>query len=93
MFRLSRFSPSVPIFCTNKRHTTIDGMDSTSQSATCRLVLIAVSAVVIAADAQSPIKDRVPPQDTQVRGFWVDSSTGLMWAGKDNGKDVSWRGA
>jgi hypothetical protein len=29
-------------------------------------------------------------QDTQVRGYWVDPSTGLMWAGKDNGKDVSW---
>ena len=25
-------------------------------------------------------------QDTQVLGYWVDPSTGLMWAGKDNGK-------
>jgi hypothetical protein len=24
---------------------------------------------------------------------WVDPSTGLMWAGKDNGKDVGWRKA
>jgi hypothetical protein len=28
-----------------------------------------------------------------VRGYWVDPSTGLMWAGRDNGKDVSWKGA
>jgi hypothetical protein len=26
-------------------------------------------------------------------GFWVDPSTGLMWAGKDNGKDVRWSNA
>lgn len=30
---------------------------------------------------------------TQVRGHWVDPSTGLMWAAKDNGKDVSWKKA
>ena len=28
-----------------------------------------------------------------MRGIWVDPSTGLMWTGKDNGKDVSWRTA
>lgn len=32
-------------------------------------------------------------QDTQVRGYWVDPSTGLMWAAKDNGKDISWKKA
>ena len=31
--------------------------------------------------------------ETQNRGYWVDPSTGLMWAGKDNGKDVSWHDA
>jgi len=33
-----------------------------------------------------------PPssQETQERGYWVDSSTGLMWAAKDNGRDVIW---
>jgi hypothetical protein len=25
--------------------------------------------------------------------YWVDPDTGLMWAGRDNGKDVSWRAA
>ncbi len=34
-----------------------------------------------------------PAQDTRVRGYWVDPSTRLMWAGKDNGKDVSWKKA
>jgi hypothetical protein len=32
-------------------------------------------------------------QDTQLRGYWVDPSTGLMWAGKDNGRDVNWKKA
>ena len=32
-------------------------------------------------------------QETQARGYWVDPSTGLMWAGKDNGIDVSWKNA
>jgi len=32
-------------------------------------------------------------QETQARGFWTDPSTGLMWAAKDNGRDVSWKGA
>jgi hypothetical protein len=32
-------------------------------------------------------------QETQVRGYWVDPSTGLMWAGRDNGKDVNWHKA
>ena len=32
-------------------------------------------------------------QDTQAHGYWVDPSTGLMWAARDNGKDVSWKKA
>jgi hypothetical protein len=31
--------------------------------------------------------------ETQVRGFWTDPSTGLMWAAKDNGKDLSYESA
>jgi hypothetical protein len=30
-------------------------------------------------------------QEAQARGYWADPSTGLMWAAKDNGKDVNWR--
>lgn len=53
-----------------------------------RLTLIALSLLVACsafnAEAQSE------SQQTQVRGYWIDPSTGLMWAGKDNGTDVSW---
>ena len=28
-------------------------------------------------------------QATEARGYWVDPSTGLMWAGKDNGRDAN----
>lgn len=43
--------------------------------------------------AQSAPKSQGEPQDTQARSVWIDPSTGLMWAGKDNGKDVSWKKA
>ena len=32
-------------------------------------------------------------QETRARGYWVDPSTGLMWAGKDNGLAVTWHKA
>ena len=38
----------------------------------------------------------VKPPSTQKNdnhGYWVDPATGLMWAGKDNGRDISWRKA
>jgi hypothetical protein len=41
--------------------------------------------------AQSPPID-LSGKLTQERGYWIDTSQ-LMWAGKDNGKDVSWGGA
>lgn len=31
--------------------------------------------------------------ETQVRGFWTDPSTNLMWVAKDNGRDVSYKNA
>lgn len=31
--------------------------------------------------------------DTQARGYWTDPSTGLTWAAKDSGKDLSWKAA
>lgn len=32
--------------------------------------------------------------DTRVRGYWVDPSTGLMWAGRDNfGRNMNWHQA
>ena len=38
-------------------------------------------------------EERRLAQETQVRGYWVDPSTGLMWAGKDNGIAVTWHKA
>jgi len=53
-------------------------------------LLIAFSAAVIVY-ARTP--ERAAPQNNQMKGVWVDPPTGLMWAARDNGKDVSWRRA
>ena len=52
-----------------------------------------LSVTVIQASAQSAPESQGGTQETQARGFWTDPSTGLMWAGRDNGRDVSWKGA
>jgi hypothetical protein len=57
------------------------------------LVLILLSIAAMIAGAQTPTKGSGLAQETQVRRYWVDPSTGLMWAAKDSGKDVSWRRA
>lgn len=57
------------------------------------LILILFSIVATIAGAQSTTEDRTSAQETQARGVWTDPSTGLMWAAKDNGRDVSWKGA
>ena len=49
--------------------------------------------VAIQGIAQSAPESQSHAQETQARGFWIDPSTGLMWAAKDNGKDVSWKHA
>jgi hypothetical protein len=54
-------------------------------------LLLLVSAFI--ASAQSAPEGQGGAQETQVRGYWIDSSTGLTWAGKDNGRDVSWKKA
>jgi hypothetical protein len=54
------------------------------------LLLAAVPLVVFVLNAQ---RIALAEEETQARGFWIDPSTRLMWAGKDNGKDVSWKKA
>jgi len=55
-------------------------------------ILLLISAITVI--AQSPRDDRGLMQYTQTTsGYWVDPSTGLMWAAKDNGKDVNWKNA
>lgn len=58
-----------------------------------KVVLVLLSVLTTVAVAQSSANDRSGAQDTQVRGYWIDPSTGLMWAGKDNGKNVDWKKA
>ena len=56
-------------------------------------LLVACTAIV-GVQAQSSTESHQAALDTRVRGYWVDQSTGLMWAGKDNfGRDRSWRQA
>lgn len=69
-------------------HTKITGMKSTWQA---RAVLVLFSAAI--ARAQFSTATPSQAQETQARGYWVDSATGLMWAAKDNGKRVSWHKA
>lgn len=54
-------------------------------------LLLLVSAFM--ASAQSAPEGESRPLEAQAHGVWTDPSTGLMWAGKDNGKDVSWKDA
>lgn len=55
------------------------------------LILLSSLTVTVTMNAQSPTHASI--QETQARGFWTDPATGLMWAGRDNGKDVSWKRA
>ena len=54
-------------------------------------LLLSVAAVQGSAQSAPEGQSRAP--ETQARGVWTDPSTGLMWAGRDNGRDVSWKGA
>jgi hypothetical protein len=57
---------------------------------------IAVLLLFIAAfkgTAQSGPENQSRAEETQARSFWVDPSTGLMWAGRDNGRDLTWKNA
>ena len=38
-------------------------------------------------------EERKLAQETRLRGYWVDPSTKLMWAGHDNGVPVTWHKA
>jgi len=47
----------------------------------------------MAPNAQSSTEGLNVTRETEIRGYWVDPSTSLMWAWKDNGKNLSWHGA
>ncbi len=54
--------------------------------------LLPVSLAAMMAGAQST-PDKAPSHVPQTRDYWIDPATNLMWSAKDNGKDVSWKGA
>lgn len=58
-----------------------------------KIVALLLSGAAIQGSAQSTPAGQGRAQETQARGVWTDPSTGLMWATRDNGKDVSWKGA
>ncbi|MGA1981109.1 MAG: DUF1566 domain-containing protein [Acidobacteriaceae bacterium] len=55
--------------------------------------MIILSTVGVVCGAQSTNDDDTLAKDTQARGYWADPSSGLMWAAKDNGKNVNWHQA
>jgi len=67
-------------------------MDVGQNRTICQFALLALFTVGVGGGA-STLTDDAQSKAIRARGYWVDPSTGLMWAGKDNGKDVSWRGA
>jgi hypothetical protein len=54
-------------------------------------LLFSIFAILASAQLAREGPNRAP--ETNAGGVWTDPSTGLMWAGKDNGKDVSWKAA
>jgi hypothetical protein len=52
-----------------------------------KLAAILLFVVASSLGAQSPSHDE---SKTQVTGYWIDPSTRLTWAGKDNAKDISY---
>ncbi len=58
-----------------------------------KVTSLLLSIAVPIVSAQSVPAGKGDAQGTQMLGYWIDPSTGLMWAGKDNGKDVSWKNA
>jgi uncharacterized protein DUF1566 len=58
------------------------------------LLLLTLLPISVGAHAQSSTEGLLVSQDTRTRGYWVDPSTGLMWAGRDSfGRDLNWRQA
>ena len=57
------------------------------------VALILLSVLSTTSKAQFPTGNQGEALDTKARGYWVDPSSGLMWAGKDNGKDLNWHNA
>lgn len=55
------------------------------------VILFSMGAILVG--AQYIAKSEIPTQESEVREYWNDPASGLMWAIRDNGRDVSWRQA
>ena len=60
---------------------------------TAKVAALVLLFCALIASAQSAPDGQSHVQETQARGYWADPSTGLMWAAKDNGKDLKWKNA
>ena len=58
-----------------------------------KIAAFLLSVAAIQGGAQSAPEGQSRAPEPQARDVWTDPSTGLMWAARDNGKDVSWKGA
>jgi uncharacterized protein DUF1566 len=58
-----------------------------------KFAALLLSAAAILTSAQSAPEGQGSAQENQARDFWTDPSTALMWTGRDNGRDVSWKNA
>ena len=56
------------------------------------VAVLLLSVAAVQASVQSAPEGPSHAPETQARGVWTDPSTGLMWAGRDNGRGVSWKG-
>jgi hypothetical protein len=65
------------------------GARTMSHQASAVIILFSILAVI--ACAQSPTDEHSSVQNTQMRDYWPDPATGLMWTSTDNGKDVTWK--
>lgn len=53
-----------------------------------KLVFVLLFSAFVLASAKYPSGQKNDPPES-----WVDPATGLIWAGKDNGRDINWRKA
>ena len=58
-----------------------------------KFAALLLSLAAIQASSQSAPESKGGAQEAQMQSYWIDPSTRLMWAGKDNGKDVNWHKA
>jgi hypothetical protein len=54
------------------------------------LIIILLAATAMPARAVPYVTIQGTVRENKVPEYWVDPGTGLMWAGKDNGRDLTW---